>query len=872
MDPTIIEHPDKIGVGTWQVSGQEAMFADLGLIHANWFYTWAPTLLDEWFDDWTLGNAFSIGGTDGDLELVLGSGGDAWAVQNVSVAGGQQLTLSFAAAALNGATGGVTVEFSDASGGVLGSNYLEIAGGDADYRLSVVAPDGTATGRVIAWTGSGSGIEIDDLSLRDTDVELISNGGFENIGSLASQPIADDFVPMIWGAADMKYVRTPGYLDGADTLLTFNEPDHDGQSNMSVSRALSYWPELMAMGLRLGSPAATTSSTLGQGSWLQSFMSQADANGYRVDFIAVHYYATDPSITKFRHFLEDVYAAYHRPVWVTEWALADWDHPDRFTAAQQMEFFKAGTLMMDDLAFVERQAWFGTYEQLGASELNSQLIDANGALSDIGTLYASLAHVDKLVAPKDLLLSNGVVAENAVNGTSVGVVLTVDPEANDGLVYQLVDNAGGRFAIDAVSGKVTVLDGSLLDYEQAQSHDITIRVTDTAGGTLDKSVTIFIADMLEAQRYDGTPGSDVFIAAKADDWTVNGYAGDDSITTLGGADTIRGGAGNDVIVAGDGNDTIKMCGPGDGFDAIDGGVGDDTIVALANGTVIGLTSIAGIETIFANGYANVRISGSDAADTLDFSNTVLSGITKISGGAGDDVIVGSAGNDVISGDAGNDTLSGGAGDDTFLMNSVSRTDTIDGGDGYDTIKATQSSSVLYWANATGVEAVSGKGYGAVDIAGSNGGDIVDLSTIALSGIRQIDGRDGDDTIIGSSGDDRIVGGNGGDDLTGGAGNDVFDFNTIGQSKVGRADVISDFVAGSDRIDLSTIDASTAVAGNQSFSFVGEDAFTGVAGQLRIDTSQAGKTVIYADVNGNMVADFQIELIGVHQFTSSDFGL
>jgi Ca2+-binding RTX toxin-like protein len=722
-----------------------------------------------------LGSAFSIGGTAGDFELVLGSGSDAWAVQNVSVTGRQQLTLSFEAAALNDATGGVTLEFSDASGNVLGSTYLDIAGNGADYQMSVVAPDGAVSGRIVAWTGSGAGIAIDDFSLRAPDAELIANGGFEYVGTLADEPAAHDFVPMIWGAADMKYVRTPGVLDGADTLLTFNEPNHDGQANLTVNQALSYWPELMATGLRLGSPAATTSSTLGQGAWLHSFMSQADAEAYRVDFITVHYYSTDPSIAKFKAFLEDVYAAYQRPIWVTEWALADWNQPDRFSAEQQMAFFKAGTLMMDDLAFVERQAWFGTYEKLDTSQLNSQLIDADGSHSLVGSIFASLAGVPEI--PKQI----------------------------------------------------------------------------------------------QIQVHEGTSGNDLFVALQADDWIVNGHAGDDSITTLGGADTINGGTGNDVIVAGSGNDTISV-GSGEGFDAIDGGAGDDTIVALANGTTIGLTSIAGIETISANGFANTRISGGDGADTLDFSNTALNGITRIGGGAGDDVIVGSAGNDVISGDAGKDTLWGGAGDDTFLMSSTSRTDTIDGGDGYDTIKATQSSSVLYWANVIGVEAVCGKGYGAVDILGSTGSDTIDLSLIALTGIRQIDGRDGNDTIIGSAGADRITGGNGSDHLAGGAGNDVFDFNTIGQSKVGHADVISDFVVGTDVIDLSTIDASTATAGNQAFLFIGEDALTGVAGQLRIDTSQAGRTTILGDVNGNKVVDFQIELVGAYTLTGSDFVL
>ena len=872
MDPTIIKHPEKIGVGTWQISGQGAMFADLGQLNTSWFYTWEPFLLDAWFDDWSSGSAVSIGGTEGDWELVLGSGSDAWTVQNFSVAGGLQLTLSFEATALDGAAGGVTLEYLDASGNVIGNDYLAISGGETDYLTSIVTPIGTAGGRIITWTGSGLGIEIDDLSLRYGDVELASNGGFESIGTLANIPVADDFVPMIWGAADMQYVRTPGYLDGADTLLTFNEPNHQGQANLSVSKALSYWPELMATGLRLGSPATTTSSTFGQGSWLQSFMSQADAKGYRVDFMAVHYYTTDPSITKFKAFLEKVYATYQRPIWVTEWALADWNNPNRFSAEQQLEFFKAATLMMDDLPYVERHAWFGTYAELDTSDLNSELIGADGTLSGVGSAFAWLADQDRLAAPSDVLLSNTAVAENTASGSSVGVALTTDATANDSFLYQLLDNAGGRFAIDLLTGEVTVLEGSLLDYEQTQSHDITIQVTDATGNSLDKTLTILLTDVVEAQTYDGTAGNDAFVALEASDWTANGFAGDDQITTLSGTDTIHGGAGNDAIAAGDGNDTITVSGTGDGFDAIDGGAGEDRIIALGNGTTIGLRAVVGIETISANGFGNVRISGDDGANTLDFSNTALSGITKISGGAGDDVILGSAGNDVIAGDIGNDTLKGGAGDDMFTLNSTSRTDTIDGGDGYDTIKAAQNSTVLSWWNVTGVEAISGAGYAAIDIVGSSGNDIIDLSAVALSGIRQIDGRDGHDTIIGSSGADRVTGGNGQDQLTGGDADDVFDFNTIGQSKVGIADVITDFVRGGDRIDLSTIDASTALTGNQAFSLIGEAAFTGVAGELRIDTSQTGKTVVYGDINGNKTADFQVELIGTHQLIASDFVL
>ncbi len=63
------------------------------------------------------------------------------------------------------------------------------------------------------------------------------------------------------------------------------------------------------------------------------------------------------------------------------------------------------------------------------------------------------------------------VNENAANGTVVGVTaFASDADATTNTItYSLDDNAGGRFAIDANTGVVTVADGSLLDREAAAS-------------------------------------------------------------------------------------------------------------------------------------------------------------------------------------------------------------------------------------------------------------------------------------------------------------------------------------------------------------------------------------------------------------------
>ena len=84
------------------------------------------------------------------------------------------------------------------------------------------------------------------------------------------------------------------------------------------------------------------------------------------------------------------------------------------------------------------------------------------------------------------------VAENAANGTVVGVTaLASDADAtNNTILYTLDDDAGGRFGIDSSTGIVTVADGTLLDYESAISHSVTIRASSVDGSFSTSLMTI----------------------------------------------------------------------------------------------------------------------------------------------------------------------------------------------------------------------------------------------------------------------------------------------------------------------------------------------------------------------------------------------
>ncbi|MFM7738482.1 MAG: cadherin repeat domain-containing protein, partial [Planctomycetota bacterium] len=90
------------------------------------------------------------------------------------------------------------------------------------------------------------------------------------------------------------------------------------------------------------------------------------------------------------------------------------------------------------------------------------------------------------------------IAENSSNNASVGTVTGQDVDSGDTFTYSLVDTAGGRFAVNSSTGEVTVANTSLIDFETATSHNITVRVTDAAGATFDEVMTVAVTNTNDA--------------------------------------------------------------------------------------------------------------------------------------------------------------------------------------------------------------------------------------------------------------------------------------------------------------------------------------------------------------------------------------
>lgn len=95
-------------------------------------------------------------------------------------------------------------------------------------------------------------------------------------------------------------------------------------------------------------------------------------------------------------------------------------------------------------------------------------------------------------APSDIALSAATIAENAELGAVVGELSATDPVG--GVTFSLTDDANGYFGID---GTDLILTG-VLDFETANSHNVTVRATNSLGGTRDEVFEITVTDVSES--------------------------------------------------------------------------------------------------------------------------------------------------------------------------------------------------------------------------------------------------------------------------------------------------------------------------------------------------------------------------------------
>ena len=330
----------------------------------------------------------------------------------------------------------------------------------------------------------------------------------------------------------------------------------------------------------------------------------------------------------------------------------------------------------------------------------------------------------------------------------------------------------------------TSVDGSLTGIEvysgqkQATISDINVSLSDFSYA--DATVSYIESLLLNDDNISGGESTNDILY---------GYGGADLINALGGADILYGGDSTDTLQGGAGNDIYIM---------------NDT----SEHTAAEITDSAGVDEIRFSSTVEgqtFRLYGGDVGidkiiiGTGTSSTAVTTGTTNLnvmaSYGVNALTIIGNNGNNYLTGTLYNDNIQGGAGNDT--LEGLGGTNTLVGGLGNDIYYVSSAYDVITESSNAGIDTVYSYSNTYTLSANVENLTLQNISSYTTTGI----GNSTANTVTGNNYDNTLNGGAGNDTLIGGLGADHFVFNTTLNATT-NVDTITDFVTGTDKIDLT----------------------------------------------------------------------
>ncbi|MBN8459249.1 MAG: autotransporter-associated beta strand repeat-containing protein [Verrucomicrobia bacterium] len=250
----------------------------------------------------------------------------------------------------------------------------------------------------------------------------------------------------------------PSYPSGKTNithLSGYNEPDNSVEDsytslgNGSRDAAIAAWPELLATGLRVGSPACTDGGKW----WLFDFMDKANAAGVRVDYITIHFYRCGQSAASFKSFLQEIWDRYQKPIWVTEFNNgANWTTCGDPTPEQNASAIGSFIDMLDSTPWIERYAVYSNVEWQRNMTWEAKW-DGSAGLTPAGAVY------------RDQQSPIGYLQEDYPLAVKRGVVrLPMDGNTRDTSGY---DNRGVCHGVPAYTAGQS---GQALDFDGSTHH------------------------------------------------------------------------------------------------------------------------------------------------------------------------------------------------------------------------------------------------------------------------------------------------------------------------------------------------------------------------------------------------------------------
>jgi serralysin len=472
-------------------------------------------------------------------------------------------------------------------------------------------------------------------------------------------------------------------------------------------------------------------------------------------------------------------------------------------------------------------------------------VHENVVFSGVNSVFTRVSYTLAAAANIRYLLASDPFATTAINLTGNQIVNEI--RGNDGPDF--LDGQGGAdvlvgykgddtYFVDNAQDKVTEAPGegndgvlTTVSYKLATGSEVEMLAAQDGAG--------FNVLKLEGNKFNNT------IAGDAGPNDLHGAGGNDHLVGLRGNDSLFGDTGSDtavysntpvnffsggtpnycIIHNGDGTITIEHE-EGSGID------GTDTLTSVEfanfNGTLLDLRKISVVcgssAGEYINGYYNVddNLHGGGGDDIMQGDVLLEQGVTI--SGAGNDALFGEDGNDNIQDGFGRDTLLGGLGDDYLSGGLDGAPDSLNGGDGNDTV--VDNANLVNGVSVVSPDKIhGGAGNDAIAtfntvgyIAYGDGGN--DNLYGYWYGSSITSAYSGNDTLYGGSGDDLLVGATGADQLYGGTGDDVINISVL--NAMGTDGDLLDGGAGNDRLfsyDSGAPDSMDGGTGNADYAYI-----------------------------------------------------
>ncbi len=204
-----------------------------------------------------------------------------------------------------------------------------------------------------------------------------------------------EFVPMIWSKFDtdsdnITLCKELGYRH----ILAYNEPDAVDQSDIPVDDAVEGMKDFQNKGLYVGLPATALMPEWSK-DWFKPFMKKIEANNLKYDFIPVHHYWNwydDEGAEAFLKMIDNTYNMYHKPIWVTEFAISGVPRKDGDPRREEVviRYMKKVIEGLEKRDYVERYAWFSFPVSNERNSASAMLNTYTGKITDLGKQYIKI--------------------------------------------------------------------------------------------------------------------------------------------------------------------------------------------------------------------------------------------------------------------------------------------------------------------------------------------------------------------------------------------------------------------------------------------------------------------------------------------------